>query len=122
MYIFCSADRTKPGAISLLTSAWKRLLIILSLKVSKIGQSIIDTHKKIESATVGTYKGVENYVVDGYKAIETAFVGRFLESVVAVANAYLILEAITQEQHNLCSNTDIKAFSPFSDSSTCCQF
>ena len=35
---------------------------------------------------------------------------------------YLILEAITQEQHNLCSNTDIKAFSPFSDSSTCCQF
>lgn len=122
MYIFCSADRTKPGAISLLTSAWKRLLIILSLKVGKIGQSIIDTHKKIESATVGTYKGVENYVVDAYKAIETAFVDRFLESVVAVANAYLILEAITQEQHNLCSNTDIKAFSPFSDSSTCCQF
>lgn len=34
------------------------------LKVGKIGQSIIDTHKKIESATVGTYKGVENYVVD----------------------------------------------------------
>ena len=64
MYIFCSADRTKPGAISLLTSAWKRLLIILSLKVGKIGQSIIDTHKKIESATVGTYKSVENYVVD----------------------------------------------------------
>ena len=29
------------------------------LKVGKIGQSIIDTHKKIESATVGTYKGVE---------------------------------------------------------------
>lgn len=122
MYLFCSADRTKPGAISLLTSAWKRLLIILSLKVGKIGQSIIDTHKKIESPTVGTYKGVENYVVDAYKAIETAFVDRFLESVVAVANAYLILEAITQEQHNLCSNTDIKAFSPFSDSSTCCQF
>ena len=23
MYIFCSADRTKPGTISLLTSAWK---------------------------------------------------------------------------------------------------
>ncbi len=44
------------------------------LKVGKIGQSIIDTHKKIESPTVGTYKGVENYVVDGYKAIETAFV------------------------------------------------
>ena len=41
------------------------------LKVGKIGQSIIDTHKKIESATVGTYKGVENYVVDAYKAIET---------------------------------------------------
>ena len=35
---------------------------------------------------------------------------------------YLILEAITQEQHNLCSDTDIKTFSPFSDSSTCCQF
>ena len=35
---------------------------------------------------------------------------------------YLILEAITQELHNLCSDTDIKAFSPFSDSSTCCQF
>ena len=70
----------------------------------------IDTHKKIESATVGTYKGVENYVVDAYKAIETAFVDRFLESVVAVANAYLILEAITQEQHNLCSDTDIKTF------------
>ena len=81
MYIFCSTDRTKPGAISLLTSAWKRLLIILSLKVGKIGQSIIDTHKKIESPTVGTYKGVENYVVDAYKAIETAFVDRFLEKV-----------------------------------------
>ncbi len=81
MYIFCNADRTKPGAISLPTSAWKRLLIILSLKVGKIGQSIIDTHKKIESATVGTYKGVENYVVDAYKAIETAFVDRFLEKV-----------------------------------------
>ena len=106
----------------MLTSAWKRLLIILSLEVGKIGQSIIDTHKKIESPTVGTYKGVENYVVDAYKAIETAFVDRFLESVVAVANAYLILEAITQEQHNLCSDTDIKTFSPFSDSSTCCQF
>lgn len=106
----------------MLTSAWKRLLIILSLKVGKIGQSIIDTHKKIESPTVGTYKGVENYVVDAYKAIETAFVDRFLESVVAVANAYLILEAITQEQHNLCADTDIKTFSPFSDSSTCCQF
>lgn len=92
------------------------------LKVGKIGQSIIDTHKKIESATVGTYKGVENYVMDAYKAIETAFVDRFLEYVVAVANAYLILEAITQEQHNLCSDTDIKTFSPFSDSSTCCQF
>ena len=63
------------------TSAWKRLLIILSLKVGKIGQSIIDTHKKIESPTVGTYKGVENYVVDAYKAIETAFVDRFLEKV-----------------------------------------
>lgn len=82
----------------------------------------IDTHKKIESATVSTYKGVENYVVDAYKAIETAFVDRFLESVVAVANAYLILEEITQEQHNLCSDTDIKTFSPFSDLSTCCQF
>ena len=35
---------------------------------------------------------------------------------------YLILEAITQEQHNLCSDTNIKTFSPFSDSSTCCQF
>ena len=35
---------------------------------------------------------------------------------------YLILDAITQEQHNLCSDTDIKTFSPFSDSSTCCQF
>ncbi len=35
---------------------------------------------------------------------------------------YLILEAITQEQHNLYSDTDIKTFSPFSDSSTCCQF
>lgn len=65
----------------MLTSAWKRLLIILSLKVAKIGQSIIDTHKKIESATFGTYKGVENYVVDAYKAIETAFVDRFLEKV-----------------------------------------
>ena len=63
----------------MLTSAWKRLLIILSLKVGKIGQSIM--HKKIESATVGTYKGVENYVVDAYKAIETAFVDRFLEKV-----------------------------------------
>lgn len=51
------------------------------LKVGKIGQSIIDTYKKIESATVGTYKGVENYVVDAYKAIETAFVDRFLEKV-----------------------------------------
>lgn len=51
------------------------------LKVGKIGQSIIDTHKKIESATVGTYKGVENYVVDVYKAIGTAFVDRFLEKV-----------------------------------------
>ena len=145
MYIFCNADRTKPGAISLLTSAWKRLLIILSFsswtswksKPSAQQQKSmtsapscaawpcslrIDTHKKIESATVSTYKGVENYVVDAYKAIETAFVDRFLESVVAVANAYLILEAITQEQHNLCADTDIKTFSPFSDSSTCCQF
>ena len=51
------------------------------LKVGKTGQAIIDTHKKIESATVGTYKGVENYVVDVYKAIETAFVDRFLEKV-----------------------------------------
>ena len=51
------------------------------LKFGKIGQSIIDTHKKIESVTVGTYKGVENYVVDAYKAIETAFVDRFLEKV-----------------------------------------
>lgn len=36
----------------------------VQIEVGKIGQSIIATHKKIESATVGTYKGVENYVVD----------------------------------------------------------
>ena len=61
---------------------WRRSTMAqYKLKVGKIGQSIIDTHKKIESATVGTYKSVENYVVDAYKAIETAFVDRFLEKV-----------------------------------------
>lgn len=40
------------------------------LKVGKVGQNVIDTHKKIEGAVVGTYK-----------KIETAFVDKFLEKV-----------------------------------------
>ncbi len=40
------------------------------LKVGKIGQTVVDTHKKIENTVVGTYK-----------KIETAFVDKFLEKV-----------------------------------------
>lgn len=40
------------------------------LKVGKIGQAVVDTHKKIENTVVGTCK-----------KIETAFVDKFLEKV-----------------------------------------
>ena len=51
------------------------------LKVGKMGQAAVDTHKKIEHAVVGTYKSIENGVVGTYKKIENAFVDKFLEKV-----------------------------------------
>ena len=50
-------------------------------KVGKMGQTAVDTHKKIEHAVVGTYKSIENGVVGTYKKIENAFVDKFLEKV-----------------------------------------
>lgn len=51
------------------------------LKVGKMGQAAVNTHKKIENAVVGTYKNIENGVVGTYKKIENAFVDKFLEKV-----------------------------------------
>ena len=51
------------------------------LKVGKVGQTVVDPHKKIENGVVGTYKNIENGVVGAYKKIENAFVDKFLEKV-----------------------------------------
>ena len=51
------------------------------LKVGKVGQAAVDTHKKIENGVVGAYKSIESGVVGTYKKIENAFVDKFLEKV-----------------------------------------
>lgn len=51
------------------------------LKTGKLGETVKETHKKIENATVNGYKKVENAVVNGYKKIEDKFIDAFLEPV-----------------------------------------
>ena len=51
------------------------------LKIGKVGQTVIDTQKKIEDNVVGAYKSIENGVFGTYKKIENAFVDKFLEKV-----------------------------------------